>query len=396
MKKFIYLCGMMLLSLNIMAQIDLNDRNWDTVLIENFDESLSYWEWHQGNFSNSNYRWKAFLGYKLAPDNLNQLYQFENAKYDSINSTMNLIAEYDTLKRIPGLDFYLPTNGAPYPYLGNKYYFSGAIEYVKNIWNPDLGRFKYGYFEIRCKLPKHRGAFPAFWLHNSNQDTSDPYYEEIDIFEYTWDTGDPNATWHTFPNPNPTYPGDPMVITTGIYHNLNGQNVVFSTDTYARNYPRIPNGSDDVSGWHTYSCEWMPNHVYWYLDGLLINTYDDVTHIPCHPLALKTNYAINGYYDYGGNIWKETDIMTIHHINVYQLVWDCEKDETITCQSDLDNFPYAVKKSISITSSVGEPIVSSSDKVTFRVTDSFEITGIFEVQQGGEFTVYQQTCPESN
>ena len=228
---------------------------------------------------------------------------------------MNLIAEYDTLKRIPGLDFYLPTNGAPYPYLGNKYYFSGAIEYVKNIWNPDLGRFKYGYFEIRCKLPKHRGAFPAFWLHNSNQDTSDPYYEEIDIFEYTWDNGDPNATWHTFPNPNPTYPGDPMVITTGIYHNLNGQNVVFSTDTYARNYPRIPNGSDDVSGWHTYSCEWMPNHVYWYLDGLLINTYDDVTHIPCHPLALKTNYAINGYYDYGGNIWKETDIMTIHHVS---------------------------------------------------------------------------------
>ena len=57
MKKFIYLCGMMLLSLNIMAQIDLNDRNWDTVLIENFDESSSYWEWHQGNFSISNYRW---------------------------------------------------------------------------------------------------------------------------------------------------------------------------------------------------------------------------------------------------------------------------------------------------------------------------------------------------
>ncbi len=31
MKKFIYLCGMMLLSLNMMAQIDLNDPNWDTV-----------------------------------------------------------------------------------------------------------------------------------------------------------------------------------------------------------------------------------------------------------------------------------------------------------------------------------------------------------------------------
>ena len=85
--------------------------------------------------------------------------------------------------------------------------------------------------------------------------------------------------------------------------------------------------------------------------------------------------------------------MTIDYIKVYQLIWDCDTDETITCQSDLDDFVYKVKKSISVTSTVDEPVVSNTDYVTFRVTDSFEITGDFEVQQGGEFTVIQQDCP---
>lgn len=36
MKKIIYLCAMMLLCLNAMAQIDPYDKNWDTVFIEDF------------------------------------------------------------------------------------------------------------------------------------------------------------------------------------------------------------------------------------------------------------------------------------------------------------------------------------------------------------------------
>lgn len=84
--------------------------------------------------------------------------------------------------------------------------------------------------------------------------------------------------------------------------------------------------------------------------------------------------------------------MVIDYIHIYQLELDCQTDETISCQSDLDNFNYAVKKSISITSIVGQPIIYSNDKVTFRVTDTFEITGSFEVNSGAEFTILQQDC----
>ena len=49
----------------------------------------------------------------------------------------------------------------------------------------------------------------------------------------------------------------------------------------------------------------------------------------------------------------------------------------------------------------GTPIIAilkaqlgSTDKVTFRATDSFEVTGPFQVNSGGEMTVIMQECPE--
>ena len=396
MKKFIYLCGVLLLSVNVMAQIDLNDRSWDSVLYECFDEPIPYWEWDANNFSNSNHRWKAFLGNHIDSDSLYHLYQFNNARYDSINGTMRLVAEYDTAGLIPLCQFDLPDNGSSCNniYLSNKLYFSGAIEYVKNVWFPWRGMFRYGYFEIRCKLPKHKGAFPAFWLHSSSTVQQDPYYEEIDIFEYNWKIGDPNSYHWAFTNPDPTYPGDPYVITTGIYRNLTGNSIDFDTETFARNYPRLPAEADDISGWHTYSCEWMPDHVYWYLDGQLVNSYYNVAHIPSHPMTLKTNYAIDGYCNYGDTTWMGTGEMTIDHIKVYQLKCNCNTEKTITCQSDLNLFDYTVKKSITIAPTNDTIVVGATDKITFRATDFFEITGPFEVQQGGEFTVIRQDCPE--
>lgn len=88
-----------------------------------------------------------------------------------------------------------------------------------------------------------------------------------------------------------------------------------------------------------------------------------------------------------------TDEMVIDYIKVYQLATDCSTDETITCQNDLDSFDFKLKKSVAITASNGPITVDNTDKVTFRVTDSFEITGPFQVDLGGEFTVIRQDCP---
>ena len=88
------------------------------------------------------------------------------------------------------------------------------------------------------------------------------------------------------------------------------------------------------------------------------------------------------------------DTMFIDYIKVYQLSWDCGTDETIAQQSELDNFDFAVKKSIDITSTIEPVSIGSNEKKTFRATDSFQITGPFQVDSGGEMTVIMQSCPE--
>jgi hypothetical protein len=114
---------------------------------------------------------------------------------------------------------------------------------------------------------------------------------------------------------------------------------------------------------------------------------------------LKTSYQIDNYALQGHNSqnppkWKGEGSLVIDYINVYQLKWDCDTDEVIAQQDDLDDFVFAVKKSISVTSSIEPVKISNTNKVTFRSTDFFEITGPFQVDIGGKMTVIMQSCPE--
>ena len=53
---------------------------------------------------------------------------------------------------------------------------SMQLEYITScIWSKR--DFKYGYFECRCKAPKGKGLWPAFWLYGQNS------IDEIDIME---------------------------------------------------------------------------------------------------------------------------------------------------------------------------------------------------------------------
>ena len=53
MKRILYLCVMMTLSMNMMAQIDPYDRNWDTILMENFNQGSTHWQWDTERFLNT-------------------------------------------------------------------------------------------------------------------------------------------------------------------------------------------------------------------------------------------------------------------------------------------------------------------------------------------------------
>ena len=392
MKKFIYLCGIMLLSINMMAQIDLYDRNWNAVLIEDFDQGASYWQWDTLRFLNlGDYSWKSYIGGTIAPSGEHEVYQYNNCQINAADHTMHLVAYYDSI-HIHDSIYKLPKFMLPdhYPHTDSTFYFSGALEYYKERYphNSDERKFRYGYFEIRCKLPVHQGAFPTFWLQSSCDTCANKFYEEIDVFEYSWWITSPSG-----PNPDPPGTGSKRCFTCGIYFNDKENNS--DGHSYGRAYPLLPSSSSDLDEFHTYSCEWMPDHVIWYFDGIVLNEYTNMDSIPHRPLELIANYAIDKYCFHSNSTWFGPDEMLIDYINVVQLKWECDNIETITSQNDLDNFDYAVKKSISITSLVEEPVVKHNDKITFRVTDSFEVTSPFEVEEGAEFTVIMQSCPPS-
>ena len=376
---------MVLLSLNMIAQIDLNDRNWECVLDEEFSTIGRTWD--TLTFYSSDGLWRGYPGSGVTHGNELMVYQFSQCCFDDTNHMMRLVAQYDRTGRIPRHDYYLPSWMWQYGYPNNDslFYFSGEID-CKNLTRIDTGCFRYGYFEIRCKLPTHRGASPAFWLYGANGDSQhDKFYEEIDVFEYSW--------WIT----DPTNPlcvindfGSKRTFSTGYYFN----DTASILTSYARKYPIIPLNSPDLESFHTFGCKWLPDSLLWYFDGNIVNEYNVTDSIPHRHLTLKANYAIDKYALLNNTVWMETDEMVIDYIKVYQLNWDCNTAEVITQQSDLDNFYYAVKRSISIAPSpINRIKIRSNEKVTFRATSCFEITGSFCTENECDFTVIMQSCP---
>jgi len=382
MKKITYLCVMMLLCMDMMAQIDTTDWNWRLVFEDDFSTPGRYW--------NTQYRdmplmkWAAYsVGSGVTHGtHEHQVYQRSQCVFDMTDSTINLVSSYvggplvETQCELPGGSHFRTEDTT-------LFYFSGWLDSYDTYH--DLDKFQYGYFEIRCKLPVHRGAFPAFWLWG-NGTPSDNHYEEIDIFEYSWVVSKKCGL--------PL--GSTNCITTGIHFNPD-TTAYYYQDRYARLYHTIP--GLNVSGWNVYGCEWSPGKVIWTLNGSIINEYYDANHIPYLPMRLKTNYAIDDYaYSNIDSItvntiplWQGTDQMKIDYIRVYQLTWDCDTDERIENQNDFDFFDYSVKKSIVVDPSSGGVNVNNPTQVNFKATESIELHGEFVIPANSTFMIYD--CP---
>jgi beta-glucanase (GH16 family) len=95
--------------------------------------------------------------------------------------------------------------------------------------------FTYGFVQVVAKVPKGDGFWPALWLLPTNKS----WPPEIDIME-VWGN---NTS---------------QVAMTNIVSDNNG------TKTQART---LVNTSDLSAGFHTYSVDWEPGKITWYLDG---------------------------------------------------------------------------------------------------------------------------------
>jgi len=150
-----------------------------------------------------------------------------------------------------------------------KDYTSGAV-YTKGKIS-----FLYGKVEMRAKLPAGQGIFPAFWMMPDEEDT---WLPEIDIMEMLGHA--PNEIWM-------------------VSHWLDKKGTLKSDfNTY--------NGPDFSESFHTFSIEWTPDSITWFIDD--IERFQSSRFIPSEKMYLYINTAI------GGNWPKAPDHSTIFPI----------------------------------------------------------------------------------
>ncbi len=147
--------------------------------------------------------------------------------------------------------------------------------------------FTYGLAEIRAKAPKGQGLWPAFWLLAANNQAQ----PEIDVLEIIGlDTKTVNMTLH--------------------YKQPDG-NVV--------NHGNAWSGSQDLSqDWHTYSVDWEPNSIVWYVDGVERWRITDQASIPAEKMYLLLNLAVGG--DWPGAPGPDTPFPSAFQVD-YVRVW---------------------------------------------------------------------------
>jgi beta-glucanase (GH16 family) len=120
----------------------------------------------------------------------------------------------------------------------------------------------YGYFEMRCRMPKGKGYWPAFWLLASNA----PGVNEIDIHEFL---GDGVNTVYTTVHWGPSYASGAM-----------SDGKAFT-------------GPDFTADFHTFGVEWDPAFIAWNVDGQEVHRHTG-DGIPSVNLYIIANLAVGG------------------------------------------------------------------------------------------------------
>ncbi len=125
--------------------------------------------------------------------------------------------------------------------------------------------FRYGYLEIRAKVPFRKSVWPSFWM-QSEKDLCKTYMSEIDIFEVF---------------------GSSTSLASAI-HKWGDQHVSTSAGRFSFSDAATANS------WHTYALDWTPEYLKFLVDGKVYGTV---------PISQAAEYSskfpgMQGYHDY--------------------------------------------------------------------------------------------------
>ena len=374
----------------VLGQV-LPDKNWDGVNMLFSDEFNTPLSNFRPNYVDApNRKWRAYfqeLGCGLITDNGGQVYQRSQCQFSPLEGTglFRIVCDYAG-HEIQQSEVEYPTTTCGIP--DSIFYYSGAIETRKRI--------QYGYIEMRCKLPIHKEAFPAFWLWGAqNNHVNDNYYEEIDIFEWTrkvegvYTSDSIDAVGRRY------YAGIWCNPHHGTYLPDSSDTTNHGAQYVGNSMIHVPDNGPLLNDWNVFGCEWSPGFVRWFLNGKLQNTYAMHDTIPQHPMTLKINYTIKKnalVFDPVTQMpdWQDGDEMVIDYVRVYKLKRDCKSIAYITTLSALQNFNFSLKKEIHICPNTHLSITSGQGD-TFRATQKIRLKNV-TIPQGSKVSFIMQDC----
>lgn len=250
----------------------------------------------------------------------------------------------------------------------NKPYTKGGL-YSKEA-------FKYGYFEISCKIPEFtnslytgKGFSPCFWMwpHWENCYGGAVSWSEIDFFEI-----DAEFNTHTC--------------------NVHYQDITMSSKWVLKPWDNdIYNFNVNFSNFHKFSGEWTSKYINIYFDDKLVRTTNSEyvsKLIPMNIILGTATPAGNFQKDFVSNSlfpYKfEIDYVKIYHLK-------CSDKNIVVNEINFNTYSYTVKKSITMSNATTIP---KGKDIFLRATDFIELKPGFEVPLGT--TLFLATTPCDN
>src|SRR3954454_20982155 len=172
----------------------------------------------------------------------------------------NVIENDGTLKLRAQKQTTIAPNGKVYDYTSGMISSGRATSLLST---PPKFQFKYGYMEMRAKLPAGAGLWPAFWTLPSSQG----WPPEIDAMEARGDR--------------------PSDVNVGVYNKT-------ATGATVHGSVWVTGLADYTADFHTFAVDWQPNHLDYYIDGVLRTRVSALTRIPSEPMYVLANLAVGG------------------------------------------------------------------------------------------------------
>jgi hypothetical protein len=235
-------------------------------------------------------------------------------------------------------------------------------------------RFKFGYFELRFKLPPavtapdKYSAGPNFWLAYSDSIIN---WSEIDIFE------------------------------------INGRNNLYTSNIHYRHAPQTSEADHkyinyvhpsniSANTWHTAGCLWTGNAITFFLDGAetykLNNPLIKPDSLNLMPMIIDINAPVEHLGEVFDPVYSKDYQYQIDYVKVWQLQEECDTIKTYCSTFNPATYISKLYKSISIGGSGCSDAITNTANLGLYATDFVLLDDGFSIDANSTISIDIQRC----